>query len=735
MADAKNDELRKLVYERLQNESADNLIGLGTVFGLDRDALESASPIQRVQQLMDGIELAQLADILEIKTGQSAAPPPTSSSELPPPPPESDILAQIKAEPQEGLPEIAGEEALFAEDLTAPPIVEEAEPEIPAFVEPAATLEEAASPDEEASANEEPAPVEEPLAPAVSGGIDDMAAAMLASGELTEEELAELRAQAGEEEPAPSEMKPPEEEVDVLQQLRSVRKDSMRARDREKQERKRRREAATKAADLLPPPPSQLQQFRLWLFRATMLVFIVLVAVRSSVVVTLPDKFNNAGLLIQIKLTGTGTEKLEPFKPPQVANTHGTRSSSGGTPPPPRTSGGTDQAHLPVPSDPEQASAFLERELKSGDLQGTIDLAARSFDLPPDSVKEELFRRAGSAQEDTDKGVALLMAQDLPGAEEVLKQASDKAGPSQARATYLLGHVRRLQGRVDDARQTFQLALSRDPKMAEANHGLGEIELAAGNLPGAEDFCRKAIAARAEYLDAYYCLADVLKKQGRVVDAAATYKQLLAKDPKQSYALFSSGLIEFKQGNANAAAEQFKKAIDANHAWRFADLGLAWNNLANCYDGMNKAGDAIKAYESAAKARPEDDLVQYNLARAYQRYEYPDKAIRPYEKAIELMQLKDQGEVGDTYSHAVYNLGDCYMRVHNFRMAAERYDEMLRLKPGMTAAKEKLVRALEAQQRARVFSYDYGTPTVAREDRPGAAQEEAAIPAPEPAKP
>lgn len=713
MADAKTEELRRLVAERLQNESTENLVGLGTVFGLDRDSVESATPLQRVQMLMDGIELAQLADILEIQAPGASTQSPAATA-LPPPPPESEILAQVQASSDEPFPPPRVEEATFPEDLQAPATRENAPEEVDSttlVTEETTSVPAAASPEEEppGESQETPAP----------GSIDAMTAEMLASGELTEEELAQLREEAGETSPKPKAREV--DEIDVLQQLRSVRKDRVQARDKEKAERKRRREAATKAVEE-PPPPDKLQVMRLWLFRTTLIVLIVLTAMRSEVIILTPDRLSNVGLLIQIKLTGTGTEKVATRFPPPVADQPPVRPVTTGTTgqQPPST---TPQLPPVEPPSPDRTRAFLERELRAGDLQGTIDLAARSFDVSPDKVKEEVFERAAAASAGIEKGLALMLAQDLPGAESVLREISGKAGAEQARAAYLLGQVRRLQGRPDEARDTFRQAVAKDPKMAEALHGIAELEVLAGRLPAAEDLCRQAIAARPEYVDAYYSLADLQKQQGRTPDAIATYQKLLAKQPRQSYALFSIGLIEFKQGNPNGAAEKFRKAIEANAGWRYADAGLAWNNLANCLDAMGKPAEALKAHEAAARARPDDDLLQYNLARAYQKYEYPDKAIRPYERAVELMQLKEQSEIAGLYVRAIYNLGDCYMQVHNFRMAAERYDEVLRLKPETESAREKLERALEAQERARLLASEYGTPTVARTDRPQSDEE------------
>jgi len=73
------EELARKVRERLNTETVANMVGLGTVFGLDRDALEAAGneSLQKLaEMLIESIELEQIADILEIKLEPTTQPPP-----------------------------------------------------------------------------------------------------------------------------------------------------------------------------------------------------------------------------------------------------------------------------------------------------------------------------------------------------------------------------------------------------------------------------------------------------------------------------------------------------------------------------------------------------------------------------------------------------------------------------------------------------------------------------------
>ncbi len=770
------EELRRLVTERLQNESSDNLLGLGTVFGLDTETLEAATPMAQVQMLVDSIDLTELAGILEIST-EAAPPAPADQLELPPPSMSDEaILAASRVDdPAEIRPAgaLPPEEAVFAEDLLGAPAGEETAPSAqtqPAresfdlsvldsgapqeaspddAAEPAYSFEPPASPESEgpvlASPEErlavplfdetsseaqpyvpeaqavEPSPELAGQAPEEAEGDADstakMMAQMMAGGDLSEEELRAIQDEASEK-PATAREEEREQvdELDVLQQLRSVRKDTVRSREREKHEKRKKLAEEQELAEIRAPDKAAL--FKLRLFRVMMVVFIVLVAMRSEVIIDVPNKAIRVKFLLESKVAETPSPALiDEVRRLQGGETGGpTGHPLSVENPPVTTAGTTGQPQPPAVAEtlsPDLMRSFVEREMRVGDLQGAIELASASLSLDPAQVKEQLFEQAVKAQKDLDRGVALLMAQDLSGAETVLRKVAETDGPGQALGHYYLGQVQRLEGRPDEAQASFEQAAAKDPKMAEALHGMAQIQRSRGNLDAAIDLNRRCIVAKPAFTLPYHELGDIYKERGNYAEAIAVCQQLLAQNPKQSYALFSIGLCQFKQGGYQEAADSFKKALEVDRAWRYVDAGLARNNLGNCYDNLNQPAAAMAAYEAAAKARPNDDVVQYNLARACQRYEYPEKAIEPYQRSLDLMEVKEPSQVGELYPRAIYNQADCYMRLHDFKAAAERYEEVVQLKPELGIAREKRDKAVEAYQKARQFSYYYGTPVVA----------------------
>ncbi len=505
-----------------------------------------------------------------------------------------------------------------------------------------------------------------------------------------------------------------EDEIAVLRQLRGVRRSTVRKRARELHQKKRRQEEARRAAQV--PPEIQAQQFKLWTFRSMMVVFILLFAAQSDVVIDSPNKAIRVKMLVWYWLTDVVPERIpgivDPVDPTGVEPAPVTETTVAVTPDEPADPGVVQPP--PKAREIEPVHAFVQRELRLGDLSGTIDFAAQSLDVEAGKLKEELFDKATANQDDIGKGISLLLAHEFSRAEDSFHSAASQEGPEQALATYYLGHIQRLQGRLTEARVTLLKAAELDPKRAEAFHGLSLIHQSRGENEKAVEMGRAAIAARPAYLPAYFDLAERLRALGREDEAVQVYKDIIEQDPKQSYALFSYALSLYRAGEYNEAKRKFKLAIAANSAWRFANKGVAYNNLAMCYDMLERPEKALATYEKAATERPDDDRVQYNLARAYQRNSYPEKAIVPFERAMDRMQLRDSVEIKETYPRALYNLAECYMAIHSFDRAAARFQELLRLRPDSETARDRLAEAKAAAKQSRRFSYHYGTPVVAR---------------------
>src|SRR3989344_2180373 len=99
------------------------------------------------------------------------------------------------------------------------------------------------------------------------------------------------------------------------------------------------------------------------------------------------------------------------------------------------------------------------------------------------------------------------------------------------------GLVYSANGQVEDARQQFQTALKKNPKLAPADYYLGFLEADAGNDAGAIEWYEKAINHDPSYVTVRVHLADLLIKQKKYDEAGDQLTEALRWNPVSVEAL------------------------------------------------------------------------------------------------------------------------------------------------------------------------------------------------------
>jgi len=155
----------------------------------------------------------------------------------------------------------------------------------------------------------------------------------------------------------------------------------------------------------------------------------------------------------------------------------------------------------------------------------------------------------------------------------------------------------------------------------EATNGLalthfstGAALLEAGKLADARDELELAITAEPRFAAAHGRLGDVLRKAGDPAQALAEYDRAIALDPNYADAHSGRGIaLEALQRRDEALAE-YRRALEID-----PDHPDANNNLANALFGAGQSDAALEHYRRALRARPDDDDFAVNYAAALAR--------------------------------------------------------------------------------------------------------------------
>jgi len=247
-------------------------------------------------------------------------------------------------------------------------------------------------------------------------------------------------------------------------------------------------------------------------------------------------------------------------------------------------------------------------------------------------------------------------------------------------------------------------------------------------------------AGASDRIAALFAAALPHHRAGRLTEAEAIYRQILAADPEHLGSLHLLGAIAHQTGRNDAAADLLAKAIALNdripelHVLIAAALGAlgrhdeavahcacavrlapdnpeAHHNLGTAGVGLGRFAEAELSFRAALRLRPSYAKAQYNLGIVLEKLGRPAEAEACYREAVRLQPdyaeafnnlgnvLKENGRLDEATSccrealrlrpdlaEAHSNLGNALREIGRFREAEACYREAIRAKPGLPEA-------------------------------------------------
>jgi predicted O-linked N-acetylglucosamine transferase (SPINDLY family) len=163
-----------------------------------------------------------------------------------------------------------------------------------------------------------------------------------------------------------------------------------------------------------------------------------------------------------------------------------------------------------------------------------------------------------------------------------------------------------------------------------------------------------------------------LHRQGRLDDAEALYRTVLAAQPAHFGALHLTGLIQYQRGRFVAATEWIGRAIAVDPA-----VPDAYSNLALALLDLRQPAQALEKVEHALRLRPDSPEFLNNRGNALQSLNRPAKALADYDRAIALRP---------DFAMAHSNRGNALRTLGRTDEALAAYDRALDAAPGYPEA-------------------------------------------------
>jgi len=177
-----------------------------------------------------------------------------------------------------------------------------------------------------------------------------------------------------------------------------------------------------------------------------------------------------------------------------------------------------------------------------------------------------------------------------------------------------------------------------------------------------------------------YALALEHHQAGRLREAEALYRQVLAAQPDHAEAWHHLGIIAHQMGRHDLALQWIQQALTLNPGNAFAHF-----NLAEASAAAGQSGEAIASFRRALELKPDYFEACLNLGRVLRQSGCLDEAIAANHRAIELKP---------SYPGAYYNLGNALLEGRRFSEAVIAYRWAIELKPDFFEAYNNLGNAL-----------------------------------------
>lgn len=255
-------------------------------------------------------------------------------------------------------------------------------------------------------------------------------------------------------------------------------------------------------------------------------------------------------------------------------------------------------------------------------------------------------------------------------------------------------------GRIDEAKESFNMVIKLNPEYPKVYLMLGNAEGKSGNYVNAISLYRKELALLTDTVNTaaeqsvYLQLGRAYSELGHADSALIALNKLVTLNPTQAEAYNDIGQVHEDMGNLQEALEARKKALELNPDGDYQyQIGVLLVNL-----GQYK--EALPYLEKTKEVHPDFHGVYYNLGRslvALNRHKEGEK----YLAQAEIIEQKS-AELGAALSKAkIINTADGWLEYAEMLRENNRYPEAMNVIKSVLSIDSENTRARELMERIR----------------------------------
>lgn len=194
----------------------------------------------------------------------------------------------------------------------------------------------------------------------------------------------------------------------------------------------------------------------------------------------------------------------------------------------------------------------------------------------------------------------------------------------------------------------------------------------AGRVREAEALCRQLVAEQPDQAEGWHLLGLIAHQDRRLEEAIAHYRQVLMLNPNHHDTYNNLAVAFHEQGRLDEAIPYYEKGLALK-----PDYADAHNNYANALREKKRETEALHHYQQAIALRPNYADAYNNLGLLlFSQEKYPE-ATECYQKAVELRP---------EFSAAHNHLGNALKELGDFEGAIQHYQQAIALNPNNAKA-------------------------------------------------
>jgi tetratricopeptide (TPR) repeat protein len=236
--------------------------------------------------------------------------------------------------------------------------------------------------------------------------------------------------------------------------------------------------------------------------------------------------------------------------------------------------------------------------------------------------------------------------------------------PEEQLARFGLGLAFRQKGYYAEALREYQLALERGEDPDLVRQAMAEVYLVTGDLRAATALYDQLLEVQSGSPKLWNERGVALHQEGRVAEAADSYRRAIAAEATYALALNNLGVAQYHLGDVDGAVDAFRVALQAKPAFAKARL-----NLALLLGGAGRHEHALEAYRQVLGAEPEHPVAWNGVGLVLAEQRRFDEARTAFSRAIEARP--DYAGAHYNLSFALSNLGDFEGALRETRRALE----------------------------------------------------------------